>query len=109
MAVPHQLKINLYFDRDAKYMYYTVTDGGYEIPEKQPYIEKRYSKSKKVPFKTYTIWVEDAGKPFDLYAEEALAHYEKWKRAGNKLYKVPFRSKDGRSDWKVQKKSGVGK
>lgn len=84
----HYLKIRLYIDQDGDYVGYQVHDGGYELPKEKYHIDKTHTtKSNGKPVRYFTVYVEDVGKPFDRYAEQALTEYEEWVAEGNTVFK----------------------
>lgn len=103
----HYLKVCLHFERDGTYVKYDVVDGGWEKPS-VPYEIYRSTRKKGANKKIFAIYVEDAGKPFDLYAEEALNAYQKWTEEdpSHRIFERKVRSDcRDRSRWVESKKS----
>ena len=67
-----------------------VFDGGYEPPkERVRWAKKAHVKDLKT-VRGVTVTVEDVGKPFDKYVEDALTAYNEWRKTNNKRWYEPI-------------------
>lgn len=106
----HYLKVCLRFDIEMGFIKYDVVDGGYEKMPPKPYPSNRQNKRNRME-RAFAVWVEDVGKPFSMYAEEALNVYHAWvnEDPSHRIFKVKVRSKDDSSRGIQPKESGMEK